>query len=75
MIENNTKHSLTIGFIKKFGPTKFCSVWQNIKFCQTNIWQNLKYFDSTVDLLVHVLQCFETLMFNISYLFLNLQIG
>ena len=44
MIENNTKHSLTIGFIQKFGPTKFCSVRQNLEFCQTNVWQNSKVF-------------------------------
>ena len=34
-----------ICFMKnKFGLTKFCSVWQNLKFCQS-----LEYFDSTGD--------------------------
>ena len=40
MIENNTEHSLIKGFIKKFGPTKFCSVRQNLELHQTNVWQN-----------------------------------
>ena len=44
MIENNTEHSLTIGFIKKFGLTKFCLIWQNLEFCQTDVWQNSKVF-------------------------------
>ena len=44
MIENNTEHSLTIGFIKKFDQTKFCAVRQNLEFCQTHVWQNLKVF-------------------------------
>ena len=40
MIENNTEHSLTISFIKKFGPTKFFSVRQSLEFCQADVWQN-----------------------------------
>ena len=39
---------------KKFGLTKFCSVWQNFEFCQTNVWQNFEYFDST-DLVFYIL--------------------
>ena len=26
------------------GPTKFCSVWQNLEFCRTDVWQNSKVF-------------------------------
>ena len=33
-----------ISYIKKFGPTKFCSVQQYLEFCQTNVWQNSKVF-------------------------------
>ena len=29
---------------KKFGLTKFCSVWQNLEFCQTDVWQNSRVF-------------------------------
>ena len=36
MIENNTKHSLTICFIKVWSDKKF-SVRQNLEFCQTNV--------------------------------------
>ena len=41
---------------KKFGLTKFCLVWQNLEFRQTDVWQNSansvrpmsdEYFDST----------------------------
>ena len=38
------EHSSTMGFIKKFGPTKFCSVRQNLEFCQTDVWQNSRVF-------------------------------
>ena len=27
-----------------FGLTKFCSVWQNLEFCQTDVWQNSGVF-------------------------------
>ena len=26
---------------KKFGLTKFCLVWQNLEFRQTDVWQKL----------------------------------
>ena len=29
---------------KKFSLTKFCSVWQNLEFCHTNVWQNSGIF-------------------------------
>ena len=54
MIENNTKHSLTIGFIKKFGQTKFCSVRQNLEFCQMSD-KTFKYFNSTDNHNWHIL--------------------
>ena len=50
MIENNTEHSLTTGFIiKKFDLTKFFSVWQNLEF-----WQNSKLFRQHLGYIFHI---------------------
>ena len=44
-----TEHSLRVRLYKKFGPTKFCSVGQNLEFCQTYVQQNSKVFPQHCD--------------------------
>ena len=44
---------------KKFGLTKFCSVWQNLEFCQTNVWQNSGVFRQHCDRNRSLFSCYS----------------